>query len=130
MLKNSLNKLDDHELVSIYKTSKYFVDFFHFNRKHFYLTQIFHYNECTISPQKKKSGKSNFGCKSILVGIVISAAGVYASGIMDQISTTTQNSRISIKEVQIIQDDNEREWFVATIKNEGGTVIKHIQRLT
>ena len=75
---------------------------------------------------KKRRAGSQILAAAILVGIVISAAGVYASGIMDQISTTTQNSRISIKEVQIIQDDNEREWFVATIKNEGGTVIKQI----
>ena len=71
---------------------------------------------------KKRRAGSQILAAAILVGIVISAAGVYASGIMDQISTTTQNSRISIKEVQIIQDDN--EWFVATIKNEGGSVMR------
>ena len=69
---------------------------------------------------KKRRAGSQILAAAILVGIVISAAGVYASGIMDQISTTTQNSRISIKEVQIIQDDNEREWFVATTKMKVG----------
>ena len=75
---------------------------------------------------KKRRAGSQILAAAILVGIAISAAGVYASGIMDQISTTTQNSRISVQEVQIIQDDDEREWFAATIKNEGGAVIRQI----
>ena len=40
---------------------------------------------------KKRRAGSQILAAAILVGIVISAAGVYASGIMDQISTTTQN---------------------------------------
>ncbi len=75
---------------------------------------------------KKRRAGSQILAAAILVGIAISAAGVYASGIMDQISTVTQNSRISVPEVQIIQDDDEREWFAATIKNEGGAVIEQV----
>ncbi|MDI1494859.1 MAG: hypothetical protein K8823_165 [Cenarchaeum symbiont of Oopsacas minuta] len=75
---------------------------------------------------KRRKAGSQILAAAILMGIAISAAGVYASGIMDQISVTTQNSRISVQHVGIIQDDNENEWFAATIKNEGSVVIDQI----